>query len=250
MIKMSDLYDEISNLSKLLKIPSLNNFDQIIDKSKDFETNLKAFLQFCLNERMSNSLKRRVNQSGLYPLKTIDTFEPLVDFYLNLDNKTLSTLLTCKFIDAAEDVYSCGNSGTGKTHIAKAIGYEALLKGYSVKFYKSRNLIDEMIMADQSLSLKKYLKDLHKIQLLIIDDIGSYTLDTTKTELLYELINNRSEIRSTYYTTNHKLSQWATFLGDSLITRAIVDRVVYKSHILDFSTNISFRLLRAPSNAL
>jgi DNA replication protein DnaC len=242
---MSDDYTWLKEVLKTLKISSVGITDEIIDKTKGAAENIKVVLERAAELRTDRSLGTRSRLAGLIPEKTLDTFTVNDKILPNLSADLIGRLATCEFINDAKDVVAFGNNGTGKSHLAKAIGREALRRSWTVRFYNYRHLICEMTQADENGQFIDLLKRLHRARLLIIDEFLSYRIEGRSAELLFELVNKRSECRSTYYTTNHSEPEWAALLGDGQTAKSIISRIRNQAFALNMNSKTNYRAANA-----
>lgn len=143
------------------------------------------------------------------------------------------------FIERRENVICIGRPGTGKSHIATAIGMGAMLEGYRVRFISVMQLIQELQLAESEYRLPRYLKSWHKYDLVILDELGYIPLGEGG-KLLFQFISQRYEQSSLIITTNLEFSKWVDVFGDPALTTALLDRLTHHSHILLFEGE-SFR---------
>jgi DNA replication protein DnaC len=133
-------------------------------------------------------------------------------------------------------VVAIGNCGTGKTHIGVALGIEAIHKGYTVRFKRASDLVNQLNEAVSDKNMSKYLKVLNTCDLLIVDELGYLTFDIQSANLLFQVFAARYEVKSTIVTTNLEFSKWIKFLGnDEDMTSALVERLIEKSTILNMN---------------
>ena len=165
----------------------------------------------------------------------------------NLNFDEVRELASCKFIDEKIDICAVGPSGHGKTHIALAIGVEAIRRGYSVKFRRACDLINEMSEAKSEKHLAEYSRMMTRCSLLIIDEVTYLNYDEAAANLLYQIIGARYETGSTLYTSNLKFSEWPQIIGSNVLTNAIVTRIAHNSVILDMNGPKAWRLEHARS---
>lgn len=151
-----------------------------------------------------------------------------------------------KFIENKENLILMGAVGTGKTHLAAALGLIACQKGKDVKFFSAAGLANQLLEKYQKGSLNGFLKILNKIDLMVIDEIGFVPLHKDSAELLFQVISDCYERRSLIITSSLEFSHWNTVFGDNRLTAAIVDRLIHHAHILVF-TGESFRLKQSIS---
>ena len=141
-------------------------------------------------------------------------------------------LATSRFVSQREDALFLGPPGTGKSHLAQAIGRAAIQQGYRVLYREAHALIEEIADATLNGSRKAYLQDLASVPLLIIDDLGMRKLPHTAAEDLLELVMRRYERASTVLTSNRPVDDWGKLLGDNAAVSALLDRLLHHAHVL------------------
>jgi DNA replication protein DnaC len=192
-------------------------------------------------------LERRIRYAGFPQIKTFDTFVMSKEHLPNLNFDELRELGSCAFIDDKNDVVAIGPAGKGKTHTALAVGYEAVKRGYSVRFKRASELMNEMAEAKSDKHLADYIRTLNRCQLLIIDEVGYLNYDVNASSLLFQVVSARYEKSSTFYTTNLDFSKWEKFIGDKMLASAIVDRIAHHAIILNMNGPKGWRLENARS---
>lgn len=125
-----------------------------------------------------------------------------------------------------------GSPGTGKSHLAQAIGLAAIQQGYRVLYRETHSLLDEITEATVDGSRKQHMELLATVPLLIIDDLGMRKLPTTAAEDLLEIVMRRYERASTLITSNRPVEDWGKLLGDSAAVTAMLDRLLHHGHVL------------------
>src|SRR6201994_2262787 len=141
-------------------------------------------------------------------------------------------LATCAFIGKREDALFLGPPGTGKSHLAQAIGQAAIQQGYRVLYRETHILLEELADATLDGERKEFMEQLTTVPLLIIDDLGMRKLPLTAAEELLEIIMRRYERASTLLTSNRPVEDWGKLLGDSAAVTAMLDRLLHHGHVL------------------
>jgi len=184
-----------------------------------------------LMRRSERLLERRRKQAAFRDLqKTLDNF----DFTFNpkINRSLVFDLATGAFIAKREDALFLGPGGTGKSHLAQAIGQAAIQQGYRVWYRETHVLLDELADAIVDGTRKEYLQSLATVPLLIIDDFGMRKLPLTAAEDLLEIVMRRYERASTLLTSNRPVEDWGKLLGDVAAVSAMLDRLLHHGHVL------------------
>ena len=207
------------------------------------EEYLIKLLEIELKERETNRINRFVKIAGFNVIKTLDSFEwnPNINIPNGLTREEIETF---SFIAKRENLILMGAVGTGKTHLATAIGLSVCQNGKRVRFFTAAGLANTLLEKNQKGSLNTFLTGLKKVDLMIIDEVGFVPLHKDAAELLFQVISDCYERRSLIITSNLEFSQWNTIFGDNRLTAALVDRLVHHSHIMIFSGE-SFRLTQS-----
>ncbi len=174
--------------------------------------------------------RRRTHARFRDPGKTLDTFD--FDFNKKLDRARIFELATGRFIAAHEDALFLGPPGTGKSHLAQAIGHAAIQQGYRVRYSEAHGLLDELAEASVDGTRREKMTELATVPLLIIDDLGMRKLPATAAEDLLELVMRRYERASTLLTSNRPVDDWGKLLGDTAAIAALLDRLLHHGHLL------------------
>ena len=164
------------------------------------------------------------------PDRSLDRFD--FDFNKKMNRALIHELATGRFIAQREDALFLGPPGTGKSHLAQAIGRAVIQQGYRVRYREAHTLIEELADATLDGTRKRYLADLAAVPLLIIDDLGMRKLPHTAAEDLLEVIMRRYERASTLLTSNRPVDDWGKLLGDTAAVTALLDRLLHHAHVL------------------
>lgn len=192
---------------------------------------LSALVQDELLRRQDRLFERRTKQARFRdPDRTLDSFD--FDFNRKMNRALVYELATARFVGQREDALFLGPPGTGKSHLAQAIGRAAILQGYRVAYREAHTLIEELADAALDGTRKEYLADLASVPLLIIDDLGMRKLPHTAAEDLLELVMRRYERASTLLTSNRPVEDWGKLLGDTAAVTALLDRLLHHAHVL------------------
>jgi DNA replication protein DnaC len=184
-----------------------------------------------LSRRCNRLLERRQKQAQFRdPQKTLDNFD--FTFNKKLNRSLVFDLATAGFIAKHEDALFLGPPGTGKSHLAQAIGLAAIQQGYRVLYRETHTLLDEIAEATIDGSRKQHMQLLATVPLLIIDDLGMRKLPATAAEDLLEIVMRRYERASTLMTSNRPVEDWGKLLGDSAAVTAMLDRLLHHGHVL------------------
>ncbi len=229
---------------KALRLPTfLREYDKLsrecANEGVDYPRYLLRLSELELLDRERRATERRIKAAKFPVTKTLDTFDFLALPALN--KKLVLELARCEFIDRRENVLALGNSGTGKTHLALALGLAACQGGYRVRFTTAAALVNELLEAGDERRLLRFQKQLVKQDLLIIDELGYVPLSKTGAELLFEVFSQRYEQGSTMVTSNLPFNEWTEILGSERMTGALLDRLTHHVHILEMNGD-SFRL--------
>ena len=184
-----------------------------------------------LTKRADRLIVRRVAHAAFRDVgRTIDTFD--FEFNKKMNRKLIFELATSKFVHAHEDVLLLGPPGTGKSHLAQALGHAALVQGHRVIYREAHALVLELAEAHVVGKRAPKMQELATAPLLIIDDLGMRKLPASAAEDLLELVMRRYERHSTVITSNRPVEDWGKVLGDVAATSAMLDRLLHHCHVV------------------
>ena len=200
-----------------------------------------------LIDRHQRMVERRIRAARFPAVKSLGTFDfPAIP---SVNKALVMELARCEYVQHRENVIAVGNSGTGKTHIALGLlGLAACQRGVSVGFTTAAALVHELMEARDERRLLNLERQLSRLNLLIIDELGFVPLSTTGAELLFEVFSQRYERGSILVTTNLPFDEWTEVFGSERLTGALLDRLTHHVHILEMNGE-SYRLKRSRENA-
>lgn len=224
----------LDHMTKQLRMPTIGRQYRSLareaeERNLSYEEYLLALLETELQTRDENQRQRRLKQASFPIQKTLDTY----DFSLmpSLNRNRFITLAKGEFVDKKENIIFLGNSGTGKTHLAIALGIEMIQNGYKTKFITASELAEELLMANEEHKLGAFEKKWLKFDVIIVDELGYVPFSKIGAELLFQFFSSRYERASVIITTNLEFSEWTTLFGDEKMTAALLDRMTHRSHI-------------------
>ncbi len=240
---------------QLLEELKLHGIQQQIDAqieqwTKEGKDVLSLMHNLLLKEKEYRQVKGityRVKRAGFPAPKTLESFD--FSFQPSIDQKQIRNLSTLKFLYNHENVLFLGPSGSGKSHLATALGMRVAEEGKKPFFINSINLVDRLKTAFKNYRLDSTMKFYRSVDLLIIDELGYLPLDMEGAKLLFELISSRYEKGSIIITSNRSFSDWDKIFSDSVIATAILDRLLHHSHIVNIRGK-SYRLREKQKSGL
>ncbi len=192
-----------------------------------------------LTVRESRRIKAALQMARLATIKTLSGFD--FAFQPSLDRNRILALAQLDFIDRHEVVHLIGQSGTGKSHLAVALGVEAVRAGRSVYFSPLADIIDNLARADRESRLRERIRYLCRAQLLIIDEIGYLSLGAGAGNLFFQLVNARYERGAMILTSNRGFAEWGEVFGDPVVATALLDRLLHHAVVVHIEGS-SYRL--------
>lgn len=216
-------------MSGILETLEVRN-QQAVEEQWSYMDFLARLLQDEVERRGQKQLTLRLRRSGINTTKTLESFD--FNFNPTINRQQAKDLATCLFIQQKRNALICGPTGTGKSHLAQALGHAACRKGYDVLFTSAHKMLAHLNGGRADDSLARRLKTYLKPDLLIIDDFGLKPLRPPAPEDLYDVINERYERSSILLTSNRAPAEWYDLFGDPLLASAGLDRLAHDAYVL------------------
>lgn len=204
--------------------------DQARTEGCDYLELLERLLDDELDKRRSTLLERRFKASKMPARHTFDQFD--FDFNPSIPRRRIMELSTTRFVSSSSNILMVGPPGVGKTHMAVALGMNAILQGYTVAYRSAFDLVDELAEASETGTRKKRIHQLVMPQVLIVDEFGMKALPANAAEDFLEIIHRRHGEGSTMIVTNRPVEDWGRILGDNAATSAILDRFLEQAELI------------------
>jgi DNA replication protein DnaC len=223
-------YERLHHNLKLLKLGTfesiLDNYLEIAAKEKKSTIEILDYLMDQeLRSKEVRSLALRKRKAGFPMEKRLDDFD--FGFQPSLDKAVINEIASLKFIHNAENVVLLGPPGVGKTHLAIALGIEAVRAGFRVQFANASVLIERLAKADREKRLEEMIRELSRFQLIIIDEMGYLPFDDFGAHCFFQLVSRRYERASIIFTSNKSYGEWGDIFKDHVIAAAILDRILH-----------------------
>lgn len=234
----------LNHYLKQLRLPTMLREYQTTAQTcaKDNKDHISYLLQLVEREtfeREQRAAERRIKFAKFPVIKTLDTFDFKAQPGIN--KVLVRDLMRGEYLEQHENILFLGNPGTGKTHLATALGHAACAQGKRVQFMTVTSLITQLLEAREDRKLDRLLGRLGKLHLLILDEFGYVPFSKAGAELLFEVVSRAYERQSIIMTTNLPFEQWTEILVNERLTGALLDRITHRVHIIE-ANGESFRL--------
>ena len=222
---------------------ALEVLDDCVRRVEDGQLSALQFLDELLGEEQATRETRRIKSclmtARLTRIKTLEGFD--FSFQPSLDKNRILALAELSFIDRGEVVHLLGPPGTGKSHLAVALGVEAVKAGKSVYFATLAEIIDSLGKAEREGKLAQRIAFITRPALLIIDEVGYLPVQKGGANLFFQLVNARYERGAVILTSNRGFSEWGEVFGDTVVAAALLDRLLHHAIVIEIAGN-SYRL--------
>ena len=247
MNQYQKLVDNLTKLNLDNMAASIANYRQQVNDNKiSFSEALLELTDKEIAYQQQESLKRRIKRARFPIIKQLSGFD--YQFQPSINQQQIAEFATMSFLDNQENIIFIGSPGVGKTHLSIGLGIEACRQDVRTLFINCHELILRLKAAQEKQHLERVMRRYERYDLLIIDELGYLPISAEEAKLLfqlingrYERINGRYERKSTIITTNVPLSSWGTVLHSTATAEAILDRLVYHSHVIKIKGK-SYRL--------
>lgn len=229
---------------KQLKLPTmLREYAKLASVCQSERTDYQTFLlrlsEREVHDRELRAAERRVKAAKFPVVKTLDTF----DFQAqpSINQELVRELIRGEYMDRCENVLLIGNSGTGKSHLATGLAFAACQQGRRVRFFTATGLVTQLLEKREERQLERFQKQLERLHLIVLDELGYVPFSKTGAELLFEVVSRAYERTSLIVTTNLPFEAWTEVMGTERLTGALLDRLTHRIHILEANGD-SYRL--------
>jgi DNA replication protein DnaC len=226
---------DLAHLCRQLKAPSLAaSIDRLATRARDETWSYEDFLAACLERevasRQTHGGENRVRAARFSQIKTLEDFD--FSYQRSIRKEVVTHLGTLDFVDAKDNVIFLGPPGTGKSHLAIALGIRACQAGHRVAFATAAAWVDRLGEAHAQSRLHDELIRLGRIPLLIIDEVGYIPFEAEAANLFFQLVSARYERASVIVTSNKPFGRWGEVFGDATVAAAMIDRLVHHAEVV------------------
>ena len=238
------LLDELRRDLERLKLKVMAEcLDQVLEEAQTTQQGYGTFLAALVTRQLraanAAAARRRISAAKFSETKSFDTFDWA--FQPGLNVQLVKDLMTLHFVRQARPVLVLGKPGTGKTHISNALGHIAAEAGYRVRYYRAADLLADLYASLADGSTDKLVRNLARLDLLIIDDLRDVPPRPEYASLLYEIVEARHRCRSTMLSSNLSVNAWGKVLGNPTLTASMVDRLMENAHVINIKRGRSYR---------
>jgi DNA replication protein DnaC len=236
----------IRQYAKQLRLPTVGSqfarlAEQAVKEKQTYLSYLEALLEGEVEERSRKAMARRIQEARFPAVKTLEEFD--FQWASHIPAALLRNLSEGGYLARKEPIIFLGETGTGKTHLASALGVSACRQNKRVRFATAAEMVTELIEAQNQAELTRVRNRWTRYDLIVIDELGYVVMPDTAAELLFQVIAGRAERAAVIVTTNLPFSEWTTKFPNARLCKAMLDRLTDQAHIIETGTE-SYRFRR------